>query len=78
MAEYLWKPLGMKDATFHPAEGQRDRLARQFPNDPLTGKPQSTQQPSLTVPGPATASPGDLRKYYREQVQDIVYDAMAR
>ena len=41
LAANLWKPLGMKDATFHPAEGQRDRLARPFPNDPLTGKPQS-------------------------------------
>jgi CubicO group peptidase (beta-lactamase class C family) len=37
----VWQPLGMKDATFHPAEGQRDRLARPFPNDPLTGKPQA-------------------------------------
>ncbi|MDU1671761.1 MAG: serine hydrolase, partial [Bradyrhizobium sp.] len=25
-----------------------------------------------------TAAPGDLRKYYREQVQDIVYGAMVR
>jgi CubicO group peptidase (beta-lactamase class C family) len=25
-----------------------------------------------------TAAPGDLRKYYREQVQDIVYGAMTR
>ena len=41
LAANVWKPLGMKDATFHPAEGQRDRLARPFPNDPLTGKPQS-------------------------------------
>src|SRR6267154_661654 len=41
LAANVWKPLGMKEATFHPAEGQRDRLARPFPNDPLTGKPQS-------------------------------------
>ena len=41
LAANVWKPLGMKDATFHPAEGQRDRLARPFPNDPLTGKPQA-------------------------------------
>lgn len=26
----------------------------------------------------ATAAPGDLRKYYREQVQDLVYGAMTR
>ena len=25
-----------------------------------------------------TAAPGELRKYYREQVQDIVYGAMVR
>jgi len=37
----VWRPLGMKDATFHPAEGQRERLAHPFPNDPLTGKPQA-------------------------------------
>ena len=41
LAANVWKPLGMKDATFHPAEGQRERLARPFPNDPLTGKPQA-------------------------------------
>jgi CubicO group peptidase (beta-lactamase class C family) len=47
LGEYLlanvWKPLGMKDATFHPADGQRDRLARPFANDPLTGKPQKIE-----------------------------------
>lgn len=41
LAANVWKPLGMKDATFRPAEAQRERLARPFPNDPLTGKPQS-------------------------------------
>jgi CubicO group peptidase (beta-lactamase class C family) len=41
LAATVWQPLGMKDATFHPSEGQHDRLARPFPNDPLTGKPQS-------------------------------------
>jgi CubicO group peptidase (beta-lactamase class C family) len=44
LGEYLgknvWQPLGMKDATFAPSEAQRARLARPFPNDPLTGKPQ--------------------------------------
>ena len=40
LATHVWQPLGMKDATFHPSEGQRDRLARPFPNDPLTGKAQ--------------------------------------
>jgi len=187
LAANVWKPLGMKDATFHPAEEQRDRLARPFPNDPLTGKPQSiklldtptksdcagacsfatvgdyirfgqmllnggeldgqrilgprtvhhmttnhlgpeiknnvanvephrggfgfglavavrTSEGLSSVPGNpgeftwngaygtqffcdpkerlvvvvGTAAPGDLRKYYREQVQDIVYGAMVR
>jgi CubicO group peptidase (beta-lactamase class C family) len=41
LALNVWQPLGMKDATFHPSEAQHDRLARPFPNDPLTGKPQS-------------------------------------
>jgi CubicO group peptidase (beta-lactamase class C family) len=31
----------MKDATFHPTDAQRPRLARPFANDPLTGKPQA-------------------------------------
>ncbi|MEY4113232.1 MAG: hypothetical protein RL082_1739, partial [Pseudomonadota bacterium] len=25
-----------------------------------------------------TAAPGDLRKYYREQIQNLVYGAMTR
>jgi CubicO group peptidase (beta-lactamase class C family) len=37
----VWQPLGMQDATFHPTEAQRPRLARPFAKDPLTGKPQS-------------------------------------
>jgi CubicO group peptidase (beta-lactamase class C family) len=41
LAASLWKPLGMKDATFHPSEAQRARLARAFPDDPLTGRPQA-------------------------------------
>jgi CubicO group peptidase (beta-lactamase class C family) len=41
LAKNVWQPLGMKDATFHPSEAQRDRLAYPFPNDPATGKPQS-------------------------------------
>jgi CubicO group peptidase (beta-lactamase class C family) len=40
LATNVWKPLGMNDATFHPTDAQRERLARPFPNDPLTGKPQ--------------------------------------
>ncbi len=37
----VWKPLGMTDATFAPSDAQRARLARPFPHDPLTGKPQA-------------------------------------
>src|SRR3954452_1514089 len=31
LAGNVWRPLGMKDATFHPSEAQRDRLAHAFP-----------------------------------------------
>ncbi|MEA3091098.1 MAG: hypothetical protein QOJ04_2440, partial [Caballeronia sp.] len=41
LAANVWQPLGMKDATFQPTEAQRARLARPFPNDPVTGKPQA-------------------------------------
>ena len=41
LSTHVWKPLGMSDATFAPSEAQRPRLARPFPNDPLTGKPQA-------------------------------------
>src|SRR5260370_23884669 len=41
LAKNVWRPLGMNDATFTPTEAQRARLARPFPNDPLTGKPQA-------------------------------------
>ncbi|NPU64895.1 beta-lactamase family protein [Bradyrhizobium sp. 83012] len=41
LANNVWKPLGMVDATFAPTDAQRPRLARPFPNDPLTGKPQA-------------------------------------
>ncbi|UFZ08408.1 beta-lactamase family protein [Bradyrhizobium ontarionense] len=41
LSNNLWKPLGMADATFAPTDAQRPRLARPFPNDPLTGKPQA-------------------------------------
>jgi len=41
LAANVWRPAGMQDATFHPSAAQRARLARPFPNDPLTGKPQA-------------------------------------
>jgi len=41
LAANVWQPLDMKDATFHPSDAQRARLARAFPEDPLTGKAQA-------------------------------------
>jgi CubicO group peptidase (beta-lactamase class C family) len=41
LAKNVWQPLGMNDVTFTPTQAQRARLARPFPNDPLTGKPQA-------------------------------------
>ncbi|MFB9263096.1 serine hydrolase domain-containing protein [Bradyrhizobium erythrophlei] len=43
LADKLWGPIGMQDATFHPSESQRERLARPFPDDPLTGNPQAVE-----------------------------------
>lgn len=47
LGEYLtsnvWQPLEMRDATFQLSETQRTRLARPFPNDPLTSKPQTIE-----------------------------------
>src|SRR6478609_3770932 len=68
LAKHVWQPLGMKDATFHPSEGQRDRLARPFPNDPLTGKAQSIKlldQPTKFDCGGACsfASVGDYIRF---------------
>jgi CubicO group peptidase (beta-lactamase class C family) len=68
LATHVWQPLGMKDATFHPSEGQRDRLARPFPNDPLTGKAQSIKlldQPTKFDCGGACsfASVGDYIRF---------------
>jgi CubicO group peptidase (beta-lactamase class C family) len=68
LATHVWQPLGMKDATFHPSEGQRDRLARPFPNDPLTGKAQSIKlldQPTKSDCGGACsfATVGDYVRF---------------
>ncbi|WP_407169230.1 serine hydrolase domain-containing protein [Bradyrhizobium sp. ORS 111] len=43
LTKALWDPIGMHDATFHPSARQRERLARPFPHDPLTGKPQAIE-----------------------------------
>jgi CubicO group peptidase (beta-lactamase class C family) len=187
LADVIWKPLGMSDTVFHIDPAKRGRVAKAFPLDPLTEKPQkitttdeevkfecgggcsigtvvdylrfgqmllnggnldgkqilsphmvrlmtsnqlgadiknnvATVEPHragygfglgvavrvedglAAVPGSigeyswngaygtgyfadpkerllvvfGTAAPGDLRKYYREQIQDLVYGAMAR
>ncbi|MGX1410591.1 CubicO group peptidase (beta-lactamase class C family) [Bradyrhizobium elkanii] len=43
LSSNLWKPIGMLDATFHLSGSQRERLARPFKDDPLTGKPQGIE-----------------------------------
>ncbi len=40
-SERIWKPLGMEDTSFALADDKKGRYARAFPNDPLTGKPQT-------------------------------------
>jgi CubicO group peptidase (beta-lactamase class C family) len=40
LADVIWKPLGMTDTGFHIDPAKRDRVARAFPLDPLTGQPQ--------------------------------------
>jgi CubicO group peptidase (beta-lactamase class C family) len=40
-SERIWKPLGMEDTAFALADDKKGRYARAFPNDPLTGKPQT-------------------------------------
>jgi CubicO group peptidase (beta-lactamase class C family) len=39
LADVIWKPLGMMDTGFHVDPTKRDRVAKAFPLDPLTGKP---------------------------------------
>ena len=41
LKQAIWDPLGMKDTTFQLSEQQRQRVARGFAADPLTGRPQA-------------------------------------
>ena len=41
LADTVWKPLKMTDATFRPTPAQLARVARPFPNNPLDGKSQN-------------------------------------
>ena len=47
LADVIWKPLGMKDTSFHIPDDKRERVARAFKLNPLDGKPQ--QVPSTEV-----------------------------
>lgn len=41
MKAAIWDKLKMTDTTFEPTPAQRERLARPFPKDPLTGRDQA-------------------------------------
>lgn len=41
LSERIWQPLGMVDTAFAVPDDKKARHARAFPNDPLSGKPQS-------------------------------------
>lgn len=41
LAERIWQPLAMADTSFSVPDDKKGRYARAFPNDPLSGKPQS-------------------------------------
>ena len=41
LEEVLWKPLDMRDTTFHVPAAKRDRVAQPFHVNPLDGKPQN-------------------------------------
>lgn len=43
LKESLWDKVGMPDTTFQVPADKRNRLARAFPNNPLTGRPQTLQ-----------------------------------
>ena len=43
LRELIWDKLGMADTMFQVPEARRSRLARAFPNDPLTGRQQTLQ-----------------------------------
>jgi CubicO group peptidase (beta-lactamase class C family) len=69
------RPLRQASRTFCIASGDTSRVWRrrgaygtQFFCDP--------KERLVVVVG--TAAPGELRKYYREQVQDLVYGAMVK
>ncbi len=67
LAETVWGPLKMSDSTFRPSEAQLARVARPFPNDPLTGRPQAIavlQRPASFDCGGACAF-GSMGDYIR-------------
>jgi len=75
LAKNVWRPLGMNDATFTPTEPQRVRLARPFPNDPLTGKPQAIKL--LDMPTRFDCG-GGLRVCHRRRLRALWTNAAQR
>ena len=68
LQDRLWKPLGMDDTGFVIPEGKRARYAKAFPNDPLTGKPQSVLDSTKPTKfecggGCAYSAPGDYIRF---------------
>jgi CubicO group peptidase (beta-lactamase class C family) len=64
----LWKPLGMVDTAFSVPEAKKGRYAQAFPNDPLTGKPQSVLHASgkpLTIECGGACAVGTAMDYLR-------------
>jgi CubicO group peptidase (beta-lactamase class C family) len=47
LSQELFRPLQMKDTGFALSSDQRQRVARPFPNDPLSGSPQSVLYENL-------------------------------
>jgi CubicO group peptidase (beta-lactamase class C family) len=50
LSERIWQPLGMVDTAFAVPDDKKVRHARAFPNDPLSGKPQSVMHAPGTKP----------------------------
>ncbi len=49
LEERLWRPLGMSDTSFVLSPANAGRYARAFPNDPLTGQPQTVHHATGNV-----------------------------
>jgi CubicO group peptidase (beta-lactamase class C family) len=68
LQERLFKPLGMSDTGFTVPQENADRIARAFPNDPDTGKPQTVPDRAAALKfecggGCAASSAGDYLRF---------------